>query len=52
MKIDSGIMWVNQHMNIHMDLPAGGSKQSGSARNSGLEGLAEFSQNHVVYVAK
>ena len=52
MKIDSGIMWVNQHMNIHMDVPAGGSKQSGLGAELGLEGLAEFSQNHVVYVAK
>jgi acyl-CoA reductase-like NAD-dependent aldehyde dehydrogenase len=52
MKIDSGIMWVNQHMNVHMDVPAGGSKQSGFGAELGLEGLAEFTQNHVVYVAK
>jgi acyl-CoA reductase-like NAD-dependent aldehyde dehydrogenase len=52
MKIDSGVMWVNQHMNIHMDIPAGGSKQSGIGAELGLEGLAEFTQNHVVYVAK
>jgi acyl-CoA reductase-like NAD-dependent aldehyde dehydrogenase len=51
-KIDSGIVWVNQHMNVHMDVPAGGSKQSGMGAELGLEGLAEFSQNHVVYVAK
>jgi acyl-CoA reductase-like NAD-dependent aldehyde dehydrogenase len=52
MKVDSGVMWVNQHMNFHMDIPAGGSKQSGIGAELGLEGLAEFSQNHVVYVAK
>ncbi len=52
MKVDSGIMWVNQHMNIHMDVPAGGSKQSGMGAELGLEGLREFTQNHVVYVAK
>jgi acyl-CoA reductase-like NAD-dependent aldehyde dehydrogenase len=52
MKVDSGIMWVNQHMNFHMDIPAGGSKQSGIGAELGLEGLAEFSQNHIVYVAK
>jgi acyl-CoA reductase-like NAD-dependent aldehyde dehydrogenase len=51
-KIDSGIVWVNQHMNVHMDVPAGGSKQSGMGAELGLEGLAEFTQNHVVYVAK
>jgi acyl-CoA reductase-like NAD-dependent aldehyde dehydrogenase len=52
MKVDSGIMWVNQHMNVHMDIPAGGSKQSGIGAELGLEGLAEFTQNHIVYVAK
>jgi acyl-CoA reductase-like NAD-dependent aldehyde dehydrogenase len=52
MKVDSGIMWVNQHMNVHMDVPAGGSKQSGIGAELGLEGLAEFTQNHIVYVAK
>jgi acyl-CoA reductase-like NAD-dependent aldehyde dehydrogenase len=52
MKVDSGIMWVNQHMNVHMDVPAGGSKQSGIGAELGVEGLAEFSQNHIVYVAK
>jgi acyl-CoA reductase-like NAD-dependent aldehyde dehydrogenase len=39
-------------MNFHMDMPAGGSKQSGIGAELGLEGLAEFSQNHIVYVAK
>ncbi len=53
MKVDSGIMWVNQHMNFHMDVPASGSRdKSGLGAELGLEGLAEFSQNHVVYVAK
>jgi acyl-CoA reductase-like NAD-dependent aldehyde dehydrogenase len=51
-KIDSGIVWVNQHMNIHFDCPAGGAKQSGMGAELGLEGVAEFTQNHVVYVAK
>ncbi len=52
MKVDSGIMWVNQHMNVHFDKPAGGSKQSGMGQELGLEGLREFTQNHVVYLAK
>jgi acyl-CoA reductase-like NAD-dependent aldehyde dehydrogenase len=52
MKVDSGIMWVNQHMNVHMDVPAGGAKQSGIGAELGVEGLAEFTQNHIVYVAK
>ncbi len=52
MKIDSGIVWVNQHLNVHPDVPAGGAKQSGMGSELGLEGLAEFTQNHIVYVAK
>jgi acyl-CoA reductase-like NAD-dependent aldehyde dehydrogenase len=52
MQVDSGVMWVNQHMNIHFDKPAGGSKQSGMGQELGLEGLREFTQNHVVYLAK
>jgi acyl-CoA reductase-like NAD-dependent aldehyde dehydrogenase len=52
MKIDSGIVWVNQHMNVHPDVPAGGSKQSGIGAELGIEGLIEFTQNHIVYVAK
>jgi acyl-CoA reductase-like NAD-dependent aldehyde dehydrogenase len=52
MQIDSGTVWVNQHMNIHFDTPAGGAKQSGIGEELGVEGLAEFTQNHVVYVAK
>jgi acyl-CoA reductase-like NAD-dependent aldehyde dehydrogenase len=51
-KIDSGIVWVNQHMNVHFDKPAGGSKQSGFGAELGMEGLMEYTQNHVVYVAK
>jgi acyl-CoA reductase-like NAD-dependent aldehyde dehydrogenase len=51
-KIDSGIVWVNQHMNVHPDVPAGGSKQSGIGAELGIEGLMEFTQNHIVYVAK
>lgn len=52
MQIDSGVVWVNQHLNVHPDIPTGGAKQSGMGTELGLEGFAEFTQNHVVYVAK
>ena len=52
MQVDSGLVWVNQHMNVHYDIQSAGSKQSGIGAELGLEGLKEFSQNHVVYVAK
>jgi acyl-CoA reductase-like NAD-dependent aldehyde dehydrogenase len=52
MKIDSGIVWVNQHMETDLNVTIGGAKQSGIGMKLGLEGLAEFTQRHVVYVAK
>jgi acyl-CoA reductase-like NAD-dependent aldehyde dehydrogenase len=52
MKIDSGVTWVNQHINVHLDIPIGGSKESGFGMELGLEGLAEFTQNHIVYIGK
>ncbi len=51
-RVDSGIMWVNQHMMVMPDIPAGGSKQSGLGAELGIEGYCEFTQNHVVYMAK
>ncbi len=52
MQLDSGVVWVNQHLVVHPDIPAGGSKQSGMGQELGLEGLQEFTQVHVVYMAK
>jgi acyl-CoA reductase-like NAD-dependent aldehyde dehydrogenase len=52
MKIDSGVVWVNSHMNIHPDLPVGGAKHSGVGSELGIEGIYEFTQNHIVYMAK
>jgi acyl-CoA reductase-like NAD-dependent aldehyde dehydrogenase len=51
MKIDSGMVWVNQHMNVNPLITTGGSKQSGLGSELGLEGIQEFTQRHVVYVA-
>ncbi len=52
MKLDTGTVWVNQHLFIYPDIPAGGAKQSGMGQELGLEGLMEFTQNHVIYMAK
>jgi acyl-CoA reductase-like NAD-dependent aldehyde dehydrogenase len=52
LRIDSGTVWVNSHLNTSPDVPAGGAKQSGIGVELGLEGLAEYTQNHVVYVTK
>jgi len=51
MKIDSGTVWVNKHLDLPFDVPFGGSKQSGVGREGGDEGLAAYTQPHVINVA-
>jgi acyl-CoA reductase-like NAD-dependent aldehyde dehydrogenase len=51
-QMNSGTVWVNTHMMLHPDVPAGGAKQSGMGVELGLEGLAEHTQSHIVYVVK
>jgi acyl-CoA reductase-like NAD-dependent aldehyde dehydrogenase len=52
LRIDTGVVWVNCHMSLTPDIAVGGSKQSGIGAEQGLEGLEEFTQRHVVWVAK
>jgi len=51
-QIDSGTVWINTHMMLHPDVPAGGAKQSGMGVELGREGLAEHTQSHIIYVLK
>jgi acyl-CoA reductase-like NAD-dependent aldehyde dehydrogenase len=52
MRLDTGIAWVNCHMSLTPDVAVGGSKQSGVGLEQGLEGLEEFTQRHVAWVAR
>lgn len=47
-RIDSGTVWVNQHLAIDPDLPFRGSKQSGIGAELGEAGLEEYTQAHIV----
>jgi acyl-CoA reductase-like NAD-dependent aldehyde dehydrogenase len=51
MKIKSGVVWVNSHMNITPMIAMGGAKQSGMGLELGQEGLTEFTQRHLIYAA-
>jgi acyl-CoA reductase-like NAD-dependent aldehyde dehydrogenase len=51
MKIDSGTVWVNKHLDLPFDIPFGGTKQSGIGREGGDDGLEAFTQPHVINVA-
>lgn len=47
-RIDSGTVWVNQHLAIDADIPFRGTKQSGLGAELGEAGLNEYTQAHVV----
>lgn len=51
MQIDSGTVWVNQHMAIDPTIPFRGSKQSGLGGELGQDGLHEYTQPHIVNAA-
>jgi aldehyde dehydrogenase (NAD+) len=51
-RIDSGTVWVNQHLNLTPNIAFGGAKQSGFGVEFGREGIAEFTQLHVVNIAR
>lgn len=51
MKIDSGTIWINKHLDLPFDIPFGGAKQSGFGAEMGREGLEEFTQSKIVNVA-
>jgi acyl-CoA reductase-like NAD-dependent aldehyde dehydrogenase len=50
-KMESGTVWINQHMNVGPYIPFAGAKQSGIGVEFGEEGLAEFTQVQVVNMA-
>ncbi|MEJ0093422.1 MAG: aldehyde dehydrogenase family protein [Methylocella sp.] len=51
-KINSGMVWINQHMAYSPDVPRGGAKQSGFGVELGQEGLEEFTQAKIINMAK
>lgn len=51
LRIQSGTIWVNKLVELPPDLPFGGVKQSGIGRESGLEGMKEFTQAKIINLA-
>ncbi|NBC36641.1 aldehyde dehydrogenase family protein [Novosphingobium sp. FSY-8] len=47
-KIDTGTVWVNQHLAIDGNIPFRGVKQSGLGAELGEAGLLEYTQAHIV----
>lgn len=52
MRVQSGTVWVNKHLDMPFDIPFGGAKQSGIGREQGIDGIKEFTQAKIVNIAK
>ncbi|MEM1103419.1 MAG: aldehyde dehydrogenase family protein [Pseudomonadota bacterium] len=51
-RIESGSVWVNQHIHIGPHIPMAGCKQSGVGVEQSVEGLDEYTQIQVLNIAK
>jgi len=51
-QVESGTVWVNQHVNIGPHLPMAGMKQSGIGVEQSVEGLEEYTQVQLLNVAR
>lgn len=49
-KLETGMVWINSHMNINPFVSMGGAKQSGMGQELGQSGLDEFTQRRLVFV--
>ena len=52
LKIDSGQVWINKHLDLPPDVPFGGAKQSGFGIEMGQDGLEEFTQAKIINMAR
>lgn len=52
MRMDTGTVWINKHLDLRFDVPFGGAKQSGIGREQGIEGMREFTQAKVISMAR
>ena len=50
-RIDSGTVWINQHLDMHPEVPFSGAKQSGIGTEQGQEGLEEFTHAKIINMA-
>ena len=51
-EMDSGTVWINQHLDFGPNIPFGGAKQSGIGVEFAEEGLHEFTQLQVINEAR
>jgi len=51
-RIHAGTVWVNKHLDVGLDTPFAGAKQSGIGVEMSQEGLEEFTQATIINMAK
>ena len=51
-RVHAGTVWVNQHLDVGLDTPFAGAKQSGIGVELGREGLEQFTQATIINAAK
>ena len=51
-RVNAGMVWVNQHLDVALDTPFAGAKQSGLGVEMGQDGLEEFTQATIINMAK
>lgn len=51
-RIESGTVWVNQHMNLQPDTPFGGAKQSGVGRQMGEGTIEAYTDCRIIRILK
>ena len=52
MKLETGTVWINKHLDLPPDVPYGGTKQSGYGVELGQQGVEEFTQVKIINLAK
>jgi len=52
MQLEAGTVWVNKHLDLPLDVPFGGAKQSGLGVEKGQEGLEEFTQARIINIGR
>jgi acyl-CoA reductase-like NAD-dependent aldehyde dehydrogenase len=52
MKLETGTVWINKHLDLPPDVPYGGTKQSGYGVELGQQGVEEFTQVKIINQAK
>ena len=51
-RMDTGTVWINKHAELAPNIPFAGAKFSGLGTELGEEGLLEFTQSHVINMAR